>query len=229
VPASGLGVTPGGELPPDYGPAPGDRSPASWLQQRLTQVARVQSLLKLASWSDEGVRGDAGVRVGTELRLLAGNHDREGRPLTPDRRVVFHDDDRLMIRLSNPNRFPVEVTFPYVNGGLGIDSLFPESVEINRLDPVEIRPIPTRITGATTGMEHLVDMAVKGTGGQPADFRILAQPTLDAARVAERTRGAPGMLDSPLGRLLRQAVFANGGTRSVASYEIDEYLLDMLS
>jgi hypothetical protein len=188
----------------------------------------VQNLRQLASSSDETERGDEGVRVGLELRLLASKDDRHGRPLSAAG-AEFHDGDRLMIRLSNPNRFPLDVTLLYINGGLGIDSLFPEAGEINRLDPREVRPLRLRMTSRTMGLEHLVVLAVKGTGGPPVDFSSLSQPTLEAARGAERTRGGPGALASPLGRLLQQALFAGGGTRSAGREELEEYRLELVS
>ncbi|MFT3889988.1 MAG: hypothetical protein QM713_17740 [Arachnia sp.] len=55
------------------------------------------------------------------------------------------------------------------------------------------------------GLEHLIAIVVPGKG-EVVDFSVLAQPSI------ERTRGGPAM-GTPLGELLRNAVFADGTTR----------------
>ncbi len=229
VPAAGVAEADHGELPRLYGPAPADASRQEGLRQRLEQIARVRNLQQLAGSFEEGMRGDVGVRVAVEPRLLASKADRQGQALPKTAPLTLHDGDRVMLQLSNPNRFPLDVTLLYINGGWGIDCLFPAAGELNRLDPGEMHPIFIRVTAKTTGLEHLVVVAVKGTAGQPVNFSALAQPTLEEAQAAERTRGGPSATDSPLGRLLNQAMFATGGTRSVDCESLDQYRLDILS
>ena len=81
----------------------------------------------------------------------------------------------------------------------------------------------------TSGLEHVVVVAVKGTSGQPAEFSALAMPTLEEAQAAERTRGGSKGPATPLGQLLYQAMFKGGVTRGAAPDELDEYRLDLHS
>ena len=229
LPAEGIAVGAGKELPPLYGPAAAGENELEWLRQRLTQIARVRNLEQLATSTDDAVRGDSAVRVGLEIRLLKSKTDREGQPLPSDAQPVLHDGDRVLLRLANHNHFPVDVTLLYINGGLGIDSLYPGEGEINRLEPGEVKPLRFRINAKTTGLEHVVVVAVKGTGGQPVEFSALAMPTLEAAQASERTRGASKGPATPLGRLLYQAMFKGGATRGAAPDELDEYRLDLHS
>ena len=183
IPAAGAIASPAGGLPPLYGPVPEGEPRGPWLGGRLTQIVRVRNLKQLASSTDEAVRGDAGVKIGLEVRKLANKGDRQGQPAPANGRgMAFRDGDRLLLRLRNPNRVPVDVTLLYVNGGFGIDALYPERGEINRLAPGETVSIRIRINGKTTGEEDLVAVVVRGTAGQPVDFTALAQPTLEAAR-----------------------------------------------
>ena len=229
IPGAGVSARPQGGLPPLYGPVPEGERVGPWVSRRLMQIARVQNLKQLASSADEAVRGDAGVKIGLEVRKLSSKGDRRGQPPpTNGRGLAFHDGDRLLLRLTNPNRVSVDVTLLYINGGFGIDALYPERGEINRLAPGETVSIRIRINGKTTGQENLVAVVVRGAAGQPVDFTALAQPTLEAARGAERTRGA-GALATPLGRLLERAMFASGSTRSADREIVDEYRLDMVS
>jgi hypothetical protein len=230
LPAEGVLAAASGELPRLYGPAPAGEAEKEWLRQRLTQIARVRNLQQIASSSDDAVRGDAALRVGLELRLLKNKNDREGQSVSSTTQPTFYDGDSILFRVTNPNRFPIDLTLLYIDGGLGIDLLFPERGEINRLDPGEIKPFRVRITAErTSGLEHLVIVAVKGTGGPPVDFSILALPTLEEARIAERTRGVNRGADSSLGQMLRHALLTGGSTRGATSGGLDEFRLDLRS
>jgi hypothetical protein len=225
IPSTGVSASPHGGLPPLYGPVPEGESPGPWVSQRLTQIARVQNLKQLASSADEAVRGDAGLKIGLEIRRLSGKTDRQGQPVPANGQgLTFHDGDRLLLRLTNPNRVPVDVTLLYVNGGFGIDALYPGRGDINRLIPGETVSIRFHIDGKTTGQENLVAIAVRCTYGKPVDFTALTQPALEAAHGAERAWDG-----SALGRLLKQAMFASGSTRSADRESLDEYRLEMFS
>jgi hypothetical protein len=223
IPGAGVSASPLGGLPPLYGPVPEGESPGPWVGRRLTQIARVQNLKQLASSADETVRGDAGVKIGLEVRKLSSKADRQGQPVQANGQT-FHDGDRLLLRLTNPNRVPVDVTLLYVNGGFGIDALYPGRGEINRLIPGETVSIRFHIDGKTAGQENLVAIAVRGTEGRlPVDFTALVQPTLEAAHDADRA------FSNPLGRLLKNAMFASGDARSADRDTLDEYRLEMFS
>jgi hypothetical protein len=63
---------------------------------------------------------------------------------------------------------------------------------------------------------------------EPADFSLLNQPSLELAR-AERTRGGAGPLDSPLGELLRSALYADGATRGMSVRKVQKHCLQLQS
>jgi hypothetical protein len=229
VPAAGVTASSAGGVPPLYGPVPEGEPPGPWLGRRLTQIARVQNLKRLASSADEVVRGDAGIKIGLEVRVRSGQDDRQGQPVQASGQgLTFHNGDRLLLRLTNANRVPVDVTLLYVDSGFGIEALYPGQVGINRLLPGETVPVPIRVDSKTTGQENLVAVVVRAADGLPADFTALAQPTLEAARNKAQTRG-DGALATPLGRLLEHAMFASGTTRSADRSTLDEYRLEMFS
>ena len=219
APTGGLLAAPSGKaMSPLFGPAPAGSELTSWLKERLQRIARAENLRQLASSSDETVRG--GFSVPVEFRRLRSKSDREGEKTRMDG-LAFHGGDRVAILIHNPNRFSIDATLLYIDSNCGIDSLFPSEGEINRLQPGEAKRLRLRITDQTVGMEHVVVIAVRGTGSQPADFSMLAQPSLDRARGADSSRGKT--LETPLGRLLKQSLYAGGRSRSlVIVREADE-------
>jgi hypothetical protein len=56
-------------------------------------------------------------------------------------------------------------------------------------------------------------------------FDCLAQPALEAARA----RGGAQALESPLGRLLKKAVYGDGETRGMVAEAVDETSVSLIS
>jgi Caspase domain len=232
VPAAGWVKGKDDPQPPVFGPLAIDAKLGARLQDHFGRIARVENLKKLASSAmAETLRGTNGVKVEVEVRLLRSRTDKEGQPVVWGKDgLTFHDGDRLEFRLRNPNRFAIDVTLLYIDSGFGIDCLFPERGEINRLGPKEMQPARIRVDSKTRGLEHMVVLAVRAVG-QPVDFACLKQPTLERARQDESVRGGPQsrLLDSPLGKLLQNALYGEGTTRGAARDALDENTLMLLS
>lgn len=60
----------------------------------------------------------------------------------------------------------------------------------------------------------------------PVDFTSLSQPSIEKA---EATRGAQQGLDSPLGKLFQNAIFARGGVRGLTSTSVDTHAIRLIS
>lgn len=138
--------------------------------------------------------------------------DREGDSLaTPD---LAHCD-MLYFELRNTGPSVLDVTPLYIDGGGGIAYMGPP--EGMRIEPgAQARVLSMRIVTWNTrrkapepiGLERLVFLTVPQPAREalPADFRYLAQPTLQ-----QTTRSAA---PSPLRNLLESATFGSGKTRS---------------
>ena len=67
-------------------------------------------------------------------------------------------------------------------------------------------------------------VVVRSTEGRlPVDFTALTQPTVEVAHGTDRA------FASPLGRLLKNALFASGATRSADRDSLDEFRLEIFS
>ncbi len=220
LPPSTFPLPPCPALPSLFGPAARGAQLADWLRDRLRRIAKARNLLRLASDPDETARG-AAVKVGIEFRLLKNKSDPQGEPLPLDGRGIrLHDDDHLRVRLRNPNPFPIDVTLLYVDSGYGIAPFYPRPGEINRLPPNGVlSSLRLHVVGDTLGLEHLVAIAVRAADNQAVDFSLLAQPTLEKGRE----------IDSPLGRLLRHAMFGQGVTRGITPEMTNDYSIQVHS
>ena len=205
------------------GPVEAGEKLGGWLKDSLGKIARAENLKRLASNPGEEIArgtGDLDAKVTVEVLRRRDETDKKGQAVEwpAGGRPAFYDGDLLTIRLSNPGRIPVDVTLLYVDSGFGIDALFPskDKGELNRLEAGDCVRIDLDVEASTAGLENLVVIAVKGEG-QPADFVSLAQPTIALAEkdVTKRGIDAARGLNSPLGRLLQNALYGEGGTRAV--------------
>lgn len=224
TPAGGWHGQVDGQMPPLFGPAPEDEDQYfAWLENSLTRIARVQSLLKIAGggdgWSDLSAISvdivgfqDATDRVGTPIQFESDG-------------LNLYNGDRVGFRVKNTGTEPQDVTILLIDSGFGINVLYPTPGATNRLFPGNEVIKKGRITAETTGLEHLVVIAMKGKPvDSPVDFSFLAQPTL------ERSRAAGGEnLQSPLGKVLQTALYGDGNTRGFASDEVENYQIKTLS
>jgi hypothetical protein len=219
----------GATRPPSlYGPAPAGEPVADWLNQQFARIIRASSIKRLAAQNMNLTR-DEGVRVEVELRRAKDDRDVKGVPIPlTNGRLSVSSGDPLLLRLSNPNRFAIDVTVLYIDNDFGITALYPQRNEVNRLNRGEAYPLGLDPTADTLAREHLVVIAVEGEG-QPVEFTGLAQPTLERARESQRSRGEQAKpFDTPLGRLLGNAVYPSR-TRGPAQDEESNYAIRMLT
>lgn len=204
-----------------FGPKPLDSATTEWVGSALERIARAANLKKLAAGeSEETPRGDT-VRI--ELGIERSD---DALKAGASERPTLRDGEQMTIRLKNPCRFPVDVTLLSIDSAHGIQALFPEQGEINRLQPGDSIPFSTEVVAESRGLEHLVAIVVKADG-EVVDFTSLAQPSLEVVK----TRGGQDgkSLESPLGELLKLAVFADGKTRGVKRTAVKSHRLQLLT
>jgi hypothetical protein len=170
-----------------------------WLGIALDRIARADNLKKLAA--DESTEKSRGADV-AQVQLTV---ERSDKAKSDQNLGAFIDGEELVVRMKNVSPYAVDVTLLYIDRSFGINCIFPAAGEINRLQPNDSTEFPATVEAEEGGLEHLIAIVVPGAG-DVIDFSILSQPSI------ERTRGGPS-LDSPLGDLLRNAVFADGKTR----------------
>jgi hypothetical protein len=184
------------------------------LHTTLTRLARAQQLLGLASSSaDQVLRGEASVRLKLEMVRFKNKSDMEGEPLRWEKGLKLQPGERVLWRITNPNRFQsIDVTLLFVDSQFGIHAIFPRpGIRLdNRLLPGKSFSTPALTVNAqTAGQEHLVMIALKAEGPQ-VDFTWLAQPNLNLAQLTQRSKDS---LNTPLGKLLKDNVFGLGTQR----------------
>lgn len=202
---------------------------AEELNSPLQRLARARGLLALAP-QNERLRGQAAVNVQIDLIKLRNKGDRVGQvvPFQKDG-IVLTDRELVKLRITNRSDGRVYPTLLFIDSGYGIQSLYPESGQIAQaLEPNSfVTTGVMRVTSKTLGRERVMVLAVKA-GREPVDFSFLEQPTIERAR-GLATRGQADPLDTPLGQLLQNAVYRQGGTRGVSVVHLDEYGTALLS
>jgi hypothetical protein len=190
VPSSGWSVaaSPSSENPAirvpgsEYGPfALDDEEQLKRLATNIGAIAKAQNLLRLAPPPDGSKLISGPVNVHLDVRRHESLDDKVGKSIdfstgaptiNPGELIGFH--------VTNKGRSRIDVTLLYVDAGYGITPWFPAGNEVgNRLSPGETLGPPfiarADITAETTGLEHLVMIAVEANG-PPIDFTWLAQP-----------------------------------------------------
>jgi hypothetical protein len=223
-----------GEPQPLFGPVPADAAAGTWLRDRLARIAAARNLLKIAG-DPPGARllADSDIKLEVELRRYEDEDDDKGQAVTPTNGVTtLREGEIVGVGLKNPGQEAVDVTLLLIDSGFGIQALFPlQAGTYNRLRHGDSTLRRFVVTAKTTGLEHLLVIAVKSrTQEDPADFSPLAQETIEKARAVEfRPRnGGPGALDTPLGRLLQAARF-EGNRGGAAVTTIGDHRLQLLS
>jgi hypothetical protein len=226
VPAAGWSVGHDASAVPSFGPAAVDDKLTDWLKESLQRVARAEALKRLAAGGEATADGGVKIKV-TPLRCKDRADKRGSIPFAwPGPSLAVYDGDRMVVRISNTGRAPVDVTILYIDSGCGINCLYPKDGEVNRLAAGDtITTAPLRVTGKTAGLEQMVVLAVKGQG-QPVDFSALEQPSLDRA-VASRGQ-AREALETPLGRLLKKGLYGQGDARGLTRDEVEDNVMVLM-
>jgi hypothetical protein len=203
---------------------------AAALRGRLRQIARAANLLAVASARAGETQRGRGVAVEVEVRKLRDGNDGEGAPAA-GRDVRLRGGDWVRYRVHNRGTTPADVTLLAVFSDYSIVSFFPEKAAAtnNRVPPGRwAQTDALKVSCDTLGREHLVMIAVEGSGRQQVDFACLAEDDWEAARGARpspssgRARSmarGEAVFQTPLGRLFAHALFRQGQTRGAATAE----------
>lgn len=232
VPGSGM-MRGEGTAPAFYGPAAIDDQVGGWLQNRLGRIVRARNLVALAAATQSAQLGGDGPDVGLEILRYPDPNEREKFEVVKaqGRGLVFEAGDIIAFRISNRNRFALDVSLLFVDSGHGILPVFPRAntVTDNRLAAGKsLVTGPSRINAKTVELEHLVLIAVKArTDEQPADFGFLAQPTLE---LASKLRGPKDVsLTSPLGQLFQNGLYGADAQRGMSNETFGDNALQVIS
>lgn len=215
LPASGALIKSGSGKTPSIGLARSPTEVANLLADSLNRVGRALNLIRLAEQLPA-----AAATAGVEVRL---EHlpARGAKPRDLDLpRVQVQAGDQIGFTVTNRGAQAVDVTMLYVDSAFGIDALFPQSGENNRVEsqgqlktgPTGLHPIG--IDDKTVGTERLiVIVSIAPPQGERADYSYLAQPRLEATRTV---RGEDNLLrdfleDASFGS---NSVATRGATRS---------------
>lgn len=224
TPAAGWLGQKEGKLPPLFGPAPEGDELSGWLNDALSRISRVQSLLKISggggdTWSDTS-------KLDVQIVRYQDANDKRGAPVEFGRGgIQLYNGDRVGFRVKNTGSEPQDVTMLLIDSGYGIHVLYPTPGAANRLFPDNQYVKSGKITANTTGQEHLVVIAMTAKPvDEPVNFSFLAQPTI------ERSRAVGGEnMNSPLGKIFQNALYGEGNTRGFASDEIDNYVVQAIT
>ncbi len=203
------------------GPRPFDDATIEWLGPALERISRAANLKRLAA--DDYASSTSGVsaRIDVELEQMSS-----GSAPTTSQRMTLKNGEPITFRVKNPCAFPVDVTLLCIDSQCGINALYPQEGEINRLQPGDSFPLSTKVVAESPGIEHLVAIAVK-SDREVVDFICLAQPSLEALKT--RGHSDDSSLTSPLGQLLKHAIFADGETRGIKRSPVKGYSLRLLT
>jgi len=171
-------LPPGGELVrlgPGRTPSiPLSSDPDRFAQQLATalgKVARASTLLGNASFAPSP---DAALDVQLLVR-------RRGKPDFEKLSVLelrdrLYAGDRLRLELTNKWNEAVDVTALFVDAEWGIEPVIPSAAQAgNRLAPGLTIAVEATVTPVTTGVEHMVVIAVPAESASPASFAFLRQ------------------------------------------------------
>jgi hypothetical protein len=235
IPAEGSAHAPACGSANIFGPVPGGEDGVAWLREHLVRIARARNLLAIASASPNrrlGGPSGSGVDVSVEMLRREGDAGRFAPVTWGPGGLAVRDGEVIRFRVENRGRAAADVTLLFVDSAYGIQSVFPPAGThaYNRLGPEEtFETEPWEVTATTLGLEHLVLIALRGTG-PTADFGWLAQPTLERADAAVRSGGdSTRDFDSPLGVLLQRGIFGAGETRGLSRSDARDVALRVLS
>lgn len=225
IPADGVVVVDGKRVSPYFGPYQGEAGVAE-LKETMRRIARAEQLVGLTGKDDgridrPGLQPGSAVKLDVEVIGYKHEADKEGQ-LVP-RGAALRPGDLIAVRVHNRTRDrSVYPTILFVDGGYGIDCLYPEEGQVVQLLPPgqSFTTDMLRLKDDTFGVEQVVVIGVRSTA--PVDFSGLKQPTIEKARAA-RVRGHADSLETPLGRLIANALYADGGTRGLGRAVINDH------
>ncbi|TWT93841.1 caspase family protein [Stieleria varia] len=223
-------------LVPGAGIATGDESSvfvshgvrSDWpelMREDLRRIARATNLLRLTG---DNAETDRGGLIGLSIKTF----DEENNEIQwQSAGRVLKEGQQIKVRLQHFGRENVDVTLLYVDNAYGITCLYPNPGESNRLRTGDSQSIRLRINAETVGLESLVAIVVK-SDGQPVDYSVLEQPSLERASAElsrDVNRGGVGLFETPLGRLCKTSLYGVGASRGVTREAEQNYRVSVMS
>ncbi|MCW2314354.1 caspase family protein [Rhodoferax antarcticus] len=158
----------------------------------LQHASKATNLLRIAT-SVAGNSATAALQIDLTKVTSAGETRLEGQTIQPG--------DKIRVTLRNTGRKALDVTAFYLNSKFGVDVMFPNGDESNRLEYGASTSIDIVFDDSTLGLERLAVVAVQAERlSELTRLSFLAQDKLEGSSV---TRGAGG-----LGDLFTDAGFA---------------------
>jgi hypothetical protein len=219
---------------PDQHFGPLDLDDSDGLATMLRHIAQTSNLLQLTTPATTQLACDPAGVLSVQLELLkfVDKRDQQGTVVRWQASgLKLYPGEEVAFKVTNTSQVAVDVTLLFLDSRFGIKTVYPRpgTVTDNRLPPGQSYQTPrARVNATTVGLEHMLALAVRGEG-PPIDFSCLQQRTLAQAQAAVTRGNARQVLGSPLGRLLRYALFASGNTRGFEMDEVNDHALRLLS
>jgi hypothetical protein len=229
VPSQGVVLREDLPASPIFGPFRDDEL-STGLADVARRIARVGMLKQLAG--TEGAPSDSGLKLAVDVIRYRDGTDREGEVISAAAAEPLREGSEIAFRLENRgSRTVFYPTLLYIDSAYGVTAIYPGPGEV--VEPM--RPASAIVTqrlvvnAKTIGSECAVAIAILADG-PPVDFVSLEQASLPQARDAARLRaGNDDIFDSnPLGRLLANALYAQGAARGVSPHEMDSYAMQLV-
>ena len=232
-----------GKLPEEAVAFPiAEQESSAQIMRDMNRIAQAQNLMNLTaaqqvvvtSESQSLTPQDDFLRPNVELKTLRFQSRNDVNPTEVDFTkgpLELKPGDFIGWRMTNLGNVDVAVSLLYIDAGFGIKAIFPRAGA--GADNMLTRKVgrfttkPARVTASPAGGEHVVLIAVpRKPQQQSPDFSCLEQETLTRARGAGEENAT---LDSPLGKLLQNAMFGHGGMRGLDTADTAESQLLMQS
>jgi S1-C subfamily serine protease len=218
--------------------------PIDDLATKLSSIARAQNLIAIAAdarkdrdkFASSAVERPAVEmslpRIQVDMLKFKNQADTIGVLLpSSGKEASFRPGDYVAFRVTNVGRIAIDFTLLFVDSRFGIRKVWPlRDGDDNSMKPISVRDSRLyqtkriRVNGDTAGHECLVAIAVP-SAGPLVNFSFLSQQTLEQLRGSQETRS----FNSPLGRLMRSAMFKDGETRGLEIGDIDQHDAQLLS
>lgn len=212
--------------PPDWSrPAPSDNQVRTWLRENVTKIARVRNLLAIGGDKGRIATGNSEIKINVELLRYDDTDDKVGRVLPWERVQQLNVGDIVAFRVKNCGKVAIDVSAMFVDSDFGIHRVYPPYPMNNRITPGQHTSLLLRSeVTRSPSLEHLVVIAVRSDphNSPPIDFTCLCQDSIADTR---SWLGTGRGLDSPLGRLFRNAIFAEGDSRGFHARVFGDYVV----
>ena len=191
------------------------------VKSALERITRARQLIHIAG----NTSSSAAVEMDVKLIRFEKHGDAKGKAVEHGAQGrVLHSGEEIAFEIRNSGLTAIDVSLLFVDSRFGITAVFPErgTIDDNRIPPGGTIVTPRlEVTIDTAGPEQVVALGVRSTGNR-VDFTCLEQASL------ERTRGTLA-LDTPLGELLKGAMYHEGETRGLSRSRSSDHTAKLIT